>query len=185
MNTRLQVEHPVTEMITGVDLVQAQIQVAAGQPLPCRQSDIIRRGYAIEFRINAEDPKNDFLPNFGKITRYYAAGGPGVRTDGAIYTGYVIPPYFDSMCAKLIVWAQDWPSVLARGRRALKDIGVFGVKTTLPYHLAILEHEDFRRGRFDTGFVESHPELTHYATQPQNAHIAAAVAAAYAVARGL
>ncbi|HGG58904.1 MAG TPA: acetyl-CoA carboxylase biotin carboxylase subunit [Gammaproteobacteria bacterium] len=185
MNTRLQVEHPVTEMVTGIDIVQTQLQITNDQPLPFRQEDIGVSGYAIEFRINAEDPKNDFLPSFGKITRYYAAGGPGVRTDGAIYTGYVIPPYFDSMCAKLIVWARDWPGAIARGRRALKDIGLFGVKTTLPYHLAILETDDFRAGRFDTGFVEAHPELTDYAPERHNAHIAAAVAAAYAVARGL
>ncbi len=185
MNTRLQVEHPVTEMITGVDIVQSQLQIANDEPLPFSQEDILPSGYAIEFRINAEDPKNDFLPSFGKITRYYAAGGPGVRTDGAIYTGYVIPPYFDSMCAKLIVWNRDWPGVIARARRALRDIGLFGVKTTLPYHLAILDTDDFRAGRFDTGFVDAHPELTDYAPELQNAHIAAAVAAAYAVARGL
>ncbi len=108
MNTRLQVEHTITEEITGVDIVQEQIRIAAGLPLQFTQEDIRRRGFAMEFRINAEDPKNDFLPSFGRITRYFAPGGPGVRTDAAIYTGYHIPPYYDSMCAKLTVWAMDW-----------------------------------------------------------------------------
>ena len=185
MNTRLQVEHPVTECITGVDIVQEQLRIAAGAPLSVSQADIRPNGMAMEFRINAEDPKNDFLPNFGRITKYYAAGGPGVRTDGGIYTGYQIPPYFDSMLAKLIVWAPDWDSLLRRSRRALSDLGVFGVKTTIPYHLAILDNAEFRAGRFDTGFVERHPELVDYAETPSNYLIAAAVAAAYAAATGL
>ncbi len=185
MNTRLQVEHPVTECITGVDIVQEQLRIAAGAPLSLRQADIRPNGMAIEFRINAEDPKNDFLPNFGRITKYYAAGGPGVRTDGGIYTGYQIPPHFDSMLAKLIVWAPDWDGLLRRSRRALNDLGVFGVKTTIPYHLAILDNDEFRSGRFDTGFVARHPELVHYTETPSNTLIAAAVAAAYAAATGL
>ena len=185
MNTRLQVEHPVTEMITGIDIVQEQIRVAAGEPLTYRQEQIQRRGFAMEFRINAEDPKNDFLPSFGRITRYFAPGGPGVRTDGAIYTGYHIPPHYDSMCAKLIVWALDWESLLRRSERALKDIGVFGVKTTIPYHLAILHSEQFRRGDFDTSFVEQHPELVEYSTRRPTREIAAVIAAALAAHHGL
>ncbi|MGJ8687734.1 MAG: acetyl-CoA carboxylase biotin carboxylase subunit, partial [Spongiibacteraceae bacterium] len=122
MNTRVQVEHTITEQITGVDIVREQIRIAAGLPLAYRQEDISYRGYAMEFRINAEDPKNDFLPSFGKISRYYAPGGPGVRTDTAIYTGYTIPPYFDSMCLKLIVWGLSWEEVLNRGARALNDM---------------------------------------------------------------
>lgn len=185
MNTRLQVEHPVTEMITGIDLVQAQIGIADGQPLPFSQSEIRCNGFAIEFRINAEDPQNDFLPSFGRITRYFAPGGPGVRTDGAIYTGYYIPPHYDSMLAKLVIWAQDWDGLLRRGRRALNDIGVYGVKTTIPYHLQILGTPAFQQGCFDTGFVEAHPELTGYSLKRSTREMAAAIAAAIAAQRGL
>ncbi len=180
MNTRLQVEHTITEAITGIDIVQEQIRIAAGLPLRYRQEEIQRRGYAMEFRINAEDPKNDFLPSFGRITRYFAPGGPGVRTDSAIYTGYQIPPYYDSMCAKLTVWALDWEQLLNRAARALNDIGVYGVKTTIPYHLEILRSPEFRSGRFDTGFVEAHPELIDYSIHRPAREIATAIAAAVA-----
>jgi len=185
MNTRLQVEHPITEVITGIDIVQEQIRIASGLKLSYSQDQIQRRGYAIEFRINAEDPKNDFLPSFGKITRYFAAGGPGVRTDGAIYTGYEIPPYYDSMCAKLIVWALDWDSVLDRAERALKDITVSGVKTTIPYHLEILRSAEFQNANFNTGFVEAHPELINYSVRRSNREVAAAIGAAIAASMGL
>ena len=185
MNTRIQVEHPITEMITGVDIVQEQLRVAAGLPLRYRQEEISRRGYAIEFRINAEDPENDFLPSFGRITRYFAPGGPGIRTDGAIYTGYQIPPQYDSMCAKLVCWALDWDSLLNRADRALRDIGVYGVKTTIPYHLAIVDHPDFRSGRFDTGFIAAHPELSQIHGTPSNRNLAVAIAAALAAHHGL
>jgi pyruvate carboxylase subunit A len=184
MNTRLQVEHPVTEQITGIDIVQEQIRIAADKPLRYRQSDIQPRGFAMEFRINAEDPKNDFLPSFGRITRYFAPGGPGVRTDGCIYTGYEIPPYYDSMCAKLTVWALDWDELLSRARRALGDMGVAGVKTTIPYHLEILKSPDFRAGRFDTGFVEAHPELASYSVRRPPRELAAAISAALAASMG-
>ena len=129
----------------------------------------------MEFRINAEDPKKDFLPSFGKITRYYAPGGPGVRMDAAMYSGYVIPPYYDSMCAKLTVWALTWEGVIERGRRALDDAVVFGVKTTIPYYQEILKHPDFKNAKFDTSFVESHPELVNYATELPPELIAAAI----------
>jgi pyruvate carboxylase subunit A len=185
MNTRLQVEHTVTEQITGVDIVQEQIQIADGKPISYRQEQIQRRGYAVQFRINAEDPKNDFLPNFGRITRYYAPGGPGVRTDAAIYTGYEFPPHYDSMCAKLTIWALTWEKVLARSARALRDIGVSGVKTTIPYHLEILKTAEFQAGKFDTGFVENHPELINYVLRRPPAHLAAAIAAAIAAHHGL
>jgi pyruvate carboxylase subunit A len=185
MNTRLQVEHPITEEITGVDIVKEQIRIAAGLRLSYQQHEIQRRGYAMEFRINAEDPKNDFLPSFGRITRYLATGGPGVRTDGAIYTGYEIPPYYDSMCAKLIVWALDWDSLIDRSIRALNDIVVYGVKTTIPYQLEILKSAEFQSGRFDTGFVEAHPELINYSVRRSNRHVAAAIAAALAANMGV
>lgn len=184
MNTRLQVEHTVTETITGVDIVQEQIRIAAGLPLQYKQSEIGFRGFAMEYRINAEDPKKDFLPSFGKITRYYAPGGPGVRMDAAIYSGYVIPPYYDSMCAKLTVWALDWESVIERGRRALNDMIVYGVKTTIPYYQQIMSHPDFRGANFNTSFVESHPELIDYETDFPPELIAAAIAAAIAAHEG-
>ncbi len=184
MNTRLQVEHTVTEQITGIDIVQEQINIAAGAQLSYRQHEIQRRGFAIQFRINAEDPKNDFLPGFGRITRYYAPGGPGVRTAAAIYTGYEFPRHYDSMCAKLTVWALDWDKAVARAARALHDTGVSGVKTTIPYHLQILKTAEFRAGKFDTGFVEQHTELINYTARRPPAHIATAVAAAIAAHYG-
>ncbi|MFJ5445261.1 acetyl-CoA carboxylase biotin carboxylase subunit [Methylobacillus methanolivorans] len=185
MNTRLQVEHTVTEQITGIDIVQEQIRVADGQRLQYKQSEVQYRGFAMEFRINAEDPKNDFLPSFGKITRYYAPGGPGIRMDAAMYSGYVIPPYYDSMCAKLTVWALNWESVVERGRRALNDTVVYGVKTTIPYYQEILKHPDFRNAQFNTSFVEAHPELANYATQFPRELIAAAISAAIAAHEGI
>lgn len=185
MNTRLQVEHTITESITGVDIVQEQIRIAYGLALRYKQSEIKFRGFAIEYRINVEDPKNDFLPSFGKITRYYAPGGPGVRTDAAIYSGYVIPPYYDSMCAKLTVWALDWERVIERGKRALDDMIVYGVKTTIPYYKEIMDHPEFRDANFNTSFVETHPELTNYATELPPELIAAAISAAYATHSGI
>jgi len=185
MNTRLQVEHTISEQITGIDIVQEQIRIAAGEPISFRQQDVSYRGYAIQYRINAEDPKNDFLPNFGRITRYYAPGGPGVRTDAAIYTGYEFPPYFDSMCAKLIVWALDWDQVLRRSRRALEDIRLFGLKTTIPYQLEILKTGEFREARFDTGFVQKHPELIDYPVRMRPQSLAAVIAAALAAHHGM
>lgn len=178
MNTRLQVEHPITEQITGIDIVQQQLLIASQKPLAIKQSHVQKRGFAVEFRINAEDPKNDFLPSFGKITRYYAPGGPGVRTDSAIYTGYTIPPDYDSLCAKLTVWALDWPTLINRAARALDEMRLYGVKTTISYYLEILKTQDFRRGEFDTGFVLSHPELTQYSVKSLPQYKALALAAA-------
>jgi pyruvate carboxylase subunit A len=185
MNTRLQVEHTITEAITGIDIVREQIRIAEGLPLRYAQSEIQKRGYAMELRINAEDPKNDFLPSFGRITRYFAPGGPGVRTDGAIYTGYLIPPHYDSMCAKLTVWALTWPELLNRAGRALQDIGVYGVKTTIPYYMEILKVPEFREGSFDTGFVDDHPELIHYKTSRPTREQSAVIAAALSAHFGL
>jgi len=185
MNTRLQVEHTVTEQVTGIDIVQEQFRIAAGLPLSFAQRDVSLRGFAMQFRINAEDPQNDFLPSFGRITRYFAPGGPGVRTDAGIYSGYEIPPYYDSMCAKLTVWALGWNEVLNRAARALEDMLVFGVKTTIPYYQEILKDREFRRGRFDTSFVERHPELVDYSTKRRPAHVAAVIAAAVTARLGL
>lgn len=182
MNTRLQVEHPVTEQITGVDIVQEQIRIAAGKALTLRQEDIKSRGYAIEFRINAEDPQNDFLPSFGRVTRYYAPGGPGVRTDSAIYTGYIIPPDYDSLCAKLTVWALDWTSLLQRARRALEEMRLFGVKTTIPYYLEMLKSPALQSGDLTTSLLENHPEWLKYSNKSMPQHKAVIIAAAIAMA---
>ncbi|MEX0605715.1 MAG: acetyl-CoA carboxylase biotin carboxylase subunit [Marinobacter sp.] len=185
MNTRVQVEHTITEEITGVDIVKEQIRIAAGEPLRFRQDQISYRGFAAQFRINAEDPKNGFLPSFGRISRYYSAGGPGVRTDAAMYTGYEIPPHYDSMCAKLIVWALDWEELLDRSRRALNDMAIYGVQTTIPYYQQILQQPDFRAANFNTSFVESHPELLEYSSKTRPESIATAIAAAIAAQAGL
>ena len=185
MNTRLQVEHTISEQITGLDVVREQIRIASGLPLSVQQSDIIHRGFALQFRINAEDPKNNFLPSFGKITRYYAPGGPGVRTDTAIYTGYTIPPYYDSMCLKLVVWALTWEEAMDRGLRALDDMRVQGVKTTTAYYEEILRNADFRSGQFNTSFVDEHPQLLEYSIKKYPSHLAIAIATAIAAHAGL
>jgi len=185
MNTRVQVEHTVTEEITGIDIVKEQIRIAEGQPLSFSQEEVAPRGFAIQFRINVEDPKNDFLPSFGRLTRYYAPGGPGVRTDTAIYTGYEIPPFYDSMCAKVIVWGRTWPEAVARGRRALNDMGIGGVRTTVPFYQEILKHPDFLAGRFDTGFLTSHPELVNFSRKRGREETVLAIAAAIASHVGL
>lgn len=185
MNTRVQVEHTITEEITGLDIVREQIRIAAGEPLSVKQRDVTHTGFALQFRINAEDPKNNFLPTFGRISHYYAPGGPGVRTDTAIYTGYMIPPYYDSMCLKLVVWALTWEEALNRGLRALDDMRLQGVKTTAAYYQEILRHPEFRTGHFNTSFVESHPELTQYSIKQRPEELALAIAAAIAAYTGL
>jgi pyruvate carboxylase subunit A len=184
MNTRVQVEHTITEQITGVDIVREQIQIASGLPLSYRQQDIQYRGFALQFRVNAEDPKNDFLPSFGRISRYYAPGGPGVRVDTAIYTGYEIPPYYDSMCLKLVVWALNWDDVLARGKRAIDDMRLQGITTTANYYKEILAHEDFIAAEFNTSFVPDHPELLKYSEKTRPADIALVIATAIAAHAG-
>ena len=184
MNTRIQVEHTITEQITGVDIVREQLRIAAGLALSYRQQDIHYRGFALQFRINAEDPKNDFLPSFGRITHYYAPGGPGVRVDTAIYTGYAIPPYFDSMCLKLVVWALDWEDALNRGQRALDDMRLHGIKTTANYYKQILNHPDFRSGHFNTSFVPDHPELLNYSDKRHPSAVALVLAATIAAHTG-
>ena len=153
MNTRIQVEHPVTEAVTGIDLVKEQISVAAGLPLSLSEKQIKPRGHAIEFRINAEDPEK-FTPSPGRISVFHQPGGTGVRVDTAAYQGYVIPPHYDSMIAKLIVHGKDRAEAIARGRRALDFFVIEGVKTTIPLHRRILEEKDFQEGRITTRFME-------------------------------
>ena len=154
MNTRVQVEHCVSEMISGVDIVKEQIRVAAGQRLSVKQEDICLRGHAIECRINAEDPDRDFMPFAGKIEGYIAPGGFGVRVDSHAYTGYTIPPYYDSMVGKLICWGKDREEARLRMLRALNEYVITGIKTTIPFHREILNDEIFISGNFNTSFLE-------------------------------
>ena len=154
MNTRVQVEHCVSEMISGVDIVKEQIRVAAGQRLSVKQEDICLRGHAIECRINAEDPDRDFMPFAGKIEGYIAPGGFGVRVDSHAYTGYTIPPYYDSMVGKLICWGKDREEARLRMLRALSEYVITGIKTTIPFHREILNDEVFISGNFNTSFLE-------------------------------
>jgi len=154
MNTRIQVEHPVTELLTGIDLVKAQIKVAAGEKLAVRQKDVQFFGHALECRINAEDPDRNFAPCPGKIELFIPAGGPNVRMDTHAFSGYSIPPYYDSLIGKLIVWGHDRAEALAVCRRALEEITVKGVKTTIPFQKKLIAHKNFIEGEYDTGFVE-------------------------------
>ncbi len=159
MNTRLQVEHPVTEVLLGIDLVQAQLRIAAGEPLAFAQSDVVPRGHAFEFRLNAEDPARNFLPSPGRVTRYLPPSGPGVRLDSALAQAGEIPPHYDPLIAKLIVWDADRGHALARAARALRETVIAGVKTNLALHYAIAQHEAFQRGDLSTHFLTDHPEL--------------------------
>ncbi len=154
MNTRIQVEHPITEEITGVDLVKEQLKVAAGEGLSLKQDEIPLSGHAIEFRINAEDPENNFFPSPGEVTGVEVPGGPGVRVDTAVFAGYQIPPFYDSMVSKLVVRGADRHEALARGGRALEEYRLEGIKTTIPLHLRLLREEAFLSGRYDTGYLE-------------------------------
>ncbi len=155
MNTRIQVEHPVTEWITGVDLIKEQIRVAAGEPLLLQQEDVELNGWAIECRINAEDPDQNFMPTPGTITFYLPPGGAGVRVDSGAYPGYRIPPFYDSMIAKLITWGKDREEAIWRMKRALGEFAVDGVKTTVPFHLKLLNNRKFNEGDFHIQFLET------------------------------
>ena len=154
MNTRIQVEHPVTETLTGVDLIKEQLRVAGGESLSLKQEDVPFEGHAIEFRINAEDPEKDFMPSPGVISFLDVPGGPGVRVDSAIYQGYKIPPFYDSMVGKLIVWALTREEAINRARRALREYRLEGIKTTIPLHIRLLEDDAFRSGEYHTGYLE-------------------------------
>ncbi len=156
MNARIQVEHPVTEMVTGIDLVKEQIRIAAGEKLRFRQGDITWTGVAIECRINAENPNDGFKPSPGRITTYYAPGGPGVRIDSHVYSGYSIPPFYDSMIGKLIVHRPTRDEAVQAMKRALSEFVVEGVQTTIPLHLAIFDHTQYIKGQVDTTFIESY-----------------------------
>jgi acetyl-CoA carboxylase biotin carboxylase subunit len=153
MNTRLQVEHPVTEMVCGIDLVREQIRIAAGAALDYSQADIAFTGHAIECRINAEDPAT-FMPTPGRVTAFHAPGGLGVRIDSALYAGYFVPPYYDSLVAKLVVHAPTRTDAINRLRRALDEFAIVGIQTTIPLHQRIVEDADFQRGDYTIHWLE-------------------------------
>ena len=194
VNARLQVEHPITEAVTGIDLVKEQIRVAAGMELSFSQHDVTWTGHAIEMRINAEDPVRKFLPNPKRISRWVAPAGPGVRVDSGFGPGSDVPPNYDSLVAKLIVHGSDRAEAIARASRALREFVVVGPATTISYHRAILDNPDFRAGKLSTRFIEDHPDLVEHAKKlasdvspfdygPDPRHVAAAAAAVAAVVR--
>jgi pyruvate carboxylase subunit A len=194
VNARLQVEHPITEAVTGIDLVKEQIRVAAGLELGFRQEEVSWSGHAIEMRINAEDPLRKFIPNPRRISRWVAPAGPGVRVDSGFGPGSDVPPNYDSLLAKLIVHGTDRAEAIARASRALREFVVVGPATTIPYHRAILESPDFRAGNLSTRFIEDHPQLIEEAQKlaadvspfdygPDPRHVAAAAAAVASVVR--
>ncbi len=154
MNTRIQVEHPITEEITGVDLIKEQIKIAERKLLELKQEDIKKYGHCIECRINAEDPSNNFAPNPGKITQFIVPGGPGIRVDSGVYPGYTIPSYYDSMVAKLIVWGKTRKEAISRMKRALSEFFVEGIKTTIPFHIEVFKNPTFLSGQYTTHFVD-------------------------------
>lgn len=156
MNTRLQVEHPVTELVTGLDLAVWQIRIAAGEPLPFTQADIHQRGHAIECRVYAEDPANQFMPSIGEIAHYQRPSGPGVRVDDGIESGTAVTPYYDPMLAKVITWGADRAEAVAKMERALRETAVLGITTNIPYLLAILQEPHFRAGHTSTGYLQEH-----------------------------
>jgi pyruvate carboxylase subunit A len=195
VNARLQVEHPITEEVTGIDLVKEQIRVAAGHELSFSQDDVSWKGHAIEMRINAENPARSFMPNPKRIQRWVAPAGPGVRVDSGYGPNTEVPPNYDSLVAKLIVHGSDRAEAIARARRALREFVLVGPATTIPYHRAILENADFKAGKLTTRFIEDHPELMEqmqkyleerspmdYGADPR--HVAAAAAAVAAVVGG-
>ncbi|MGG3519154.1 acetyl-CoA carboxylase biotin carboxylase subunit [Bacillus pseudomycoides] len=160
MNTRIQVEHPVTEMVTGMDLIKEQIRVASGEKLSLQQEEVQFKGWAIECRINAENPAKNFMPSPGKVEMYLPPGGFGIRVDSAVYPGYSIPPFYDSMIAKLIVHGKTREEAIAKMKRALSEFVIEGVHTTIPFHLQLLDHPDFIKGEFNTKFLEEHELVT-------------------------
>ena len=185
MNTRIQVEHTITEQITAIDLVRSQITIAAGQPLEIHQWDVTLQGHAIQCRINAEDPRNQFRPCTGTITAYYSPGGIGVRIDGAVYKDYTLPPYYDALLAKLVVRGRTWEETVSRAHRSLEEYVLRGIKTTIPFMMRIMEDPDFQAGRFDTSYLDTHPDLFNYedATDPED--LVLAISAAIVAYEGL
>jgi acetyl-CoA carboxylase biotin carboxylase subunit len=177
MNTRLQVEHPVTELVTGVDIVKEQIAIAAGRKLRWSQSDIKIKGHAIECRINAEDPYNNFLPGAGRITSLTEPTGPGVRLESGIYAGFELTPYYDSLLAKLLVWGETRAEAILRMRRALEEFRIGGIHTTIPFHQQVMDNTRFQGGTFDTSFVDGPDGFRLSATPSRELARIAAIAA--------
>ncbi len=180
MNTRIQVEHTITEEITGIDIVKEMIKIAAGEKLEFTQSDIQVSGAAIECRINAEDPRNNFLPVTGRLTAYYSPGGFGVRIDGNGYRGYLVPPYYDSMLAKLTVWGRNWDEAVDRMVRSLDEFVIRGVKTTIPFYRMIMRDEKFRKGEFDTHYIDNNVDALVYEDENDRLDMVYAIATAIA-----
>jgi 3-methylcrotonyl-CoA carboxylase alpha subunit len=176
MNTRLQVEHPVTESVTGVDLVHAQLRVASGEPLPWRQEDLSQRGHAIECRVYAEDPAANFLPQAGTLLRYREPTGPGIRVDGGYAEGHDVSVYYDPMLAKLIVWGETRDAAIARAEAALQRFVVLGIRTNVPFLLAVLRHPRFRQGDLDTRFLDTEGDAIRAAVEQQAMPLAALAA---------
>ncbi len=185
MNTRIQVEHPITEEVTGIDLVKKQIEIAAGKPLGFTQEDVRINGYAMECRICAEDPKNNFLPSFGRVTAYYSPGGIGVRIDGAIYKDFIIPNCYDSLVVKLVVKGSTWDETVRRMHRCLDEFVVRGVKTNIHFLKNIMKETEFRKGVFDTGYIDRKPEMLNYDEYRDPTDLVAAIAATIAAHHGL
>jgi len=185
MNPRIQVEHTVTEQITAIDIVRSQISIAAGEPLEIKQEDVTLQGHAIQCRINAEDPRNNFAPSTGTITAYLSPGGIGVRIDGAVYKDYVVPPYYDGLLAKLTVRGRTWEETVSRMHRSLEEYVLRGVKTTIPFLEKIMEEPDFRAGLFDTSYLDTHPELFTYDDHIEPEDLVVAISAAIAAYEGL
>ena len=187
MNTRLQVEHPITELVTGVDLVQAQLRIAGGEPLWFTQEDLSQRGHAIECRIYAEDPANNWAPSPGRITGYRPPSGPWVRVDSGVYEGAEVPIHYDPMVAKLVVWGADRADAIRRTERALREYRIRGIRTSIPFFRAIMADPDFQAGRVSTGFLspERMERLIGATEIPEAAFIAAAIAATEQARRGV
>ena len=185
MNPRIQVEHTVTEQITTVDIVQTQIWIAAGRHLVFGQHEISLQGYAIQCRINAEDPQNGFCPSSGKITAYLSPGGIGVRIDGVVYKDYTVPPYYDALLTKMTIQGRTWDETVRRTHRSLEEFVLRGVKTTIPFMMRIMEDPDFKAGRFDTSYLEAHPELFDYEQALEPEDMVVALSAAIAAYEGL
>ncbi len=185
MNTRIQVEHTVTEEVTGIDIVREMIRIARGERLSIKQEDVKIRGYAIECRINAEDPKNNFIPTTGRVTAYYSPGGIGVRIDGNVYVGYTIPTYYDSMLAKLTVRGRTWEETVDRMYRCLDEYVIRGVKTTIPFYKRIMLDENFKKGEFNTNYIDEKIEELVYQDERDPKDLVLAISAAIVAHSGL
>jgi pyruvate carboxylase subunit A len=175
----------VTEQITAIDIVRSQISIAAGRPLDIAQSDVTLQGHAIQCRINAEDPQNNFRPSTGTVTAYLSPGGIGVRIDGAVYKDYAVPPYYDALLAKLTVRGRTWDETVSRMHRSLEEYVLRGIKTTIPFMKTIMNEPDFRAGRFDTSYLETHPEVFQYDEDIDPEDFVLAISAAIAAYEGL